>query len=201
VPTSRIEAFSDGVFAIAITLLILEIQVPQGAGNDLWHALWQLWPNYAAYLVSFMTIGIIWVNHHAQFVRIVRSDRALLFWNLNLLLWVSFLPFPTAVLARYLDSGSGETAASAFYAGVLLVMSLSFYGVWRHAERAGLLTEELSPGQRRVLRRRNVFGHLAYALAVVLAFVSPAATLVLCAGVALFYVHPGRSSAALAEGS
>jgi uncharacterized membrane protein len=201
VPTSRIEAFSDGVFAIAITLLILEIQVPEGAGNNLWHALWELWPNYAAYLVSFMTIGIIWVNHHAQFERIVRSDRALLFWNLNLLLWVSFLPFPTAVLARYLDTGSGETAASAFYAAVLLVMSLSFYGVWRHAERAGLLSEELSPGQRRALRRRNVFGHFAYGLAVLLAFVSPPASLLVCAGVALFYVHPGRSRAALVEGS
>jgi uncharacterized membrane protein len=200
-PTSRIEAFSDGVFAIAITLLILEIRVPVGAGNDLWHALGQLWPNYVAYLVSFLTIGIIWVNHHAQFVRIVRSDRALLFWNLNLLLWVSFLPFPTAVLARYLGSGSGESAASAFYAAVLLLMSLSFYGVWRHASRAGLLAEGLSPGQLRSLRLRNVFGHFAYGVAVLLAFVSPPVSLAVCAGVALFYVHPGRSSAALAEGS
>ena len=96
---SRLEAFSDGVFAIAVTLLVLQIEIP-GAGGDLAHEVGQLWPSFASYVVSFFTIGIIWVNHHTIIRRIAQVDRTLLFLNLNLLLWVAFIPWPTALLAH-----------------------------------------------------------------------------------------------------
>ena len=103
--TDRTETFSDGVFAIAITLLVLEIRTPVHS-EDLWHDLGQLWPSYVGFVVSFFTIGVIWVNHHSQFERFVRADRTLLFLNLLLLFWVAFIPFPTALVAEYLRDGS-----------------------------------------------------------------------------------------------
>src|SRR3954469_17222873 len=108
--TDRLETFSDGVFEIAVTLLILEIGVPHVARGDLAHALVKLWPSYATYVVSFFTIGIIWVNHHSQFMQIERADRVLLFLNLYLLMWVAFIPFPTALLAEYLRAGRTSTS-------------------------------------------------------------------------------------------
>lgn len=103
--SGRVEAFSDGVFAIAITLLILEIKVPEGAGEHLWTALGAQWPSYAAYVVSFLVIGIMWANHHTVFGYVARVDRTLLFLNLLLLLVVAALPWPTALLAEYLREG------------------------------------------------------------------------------------------------
>src|SRR5436309_13539589 len=96
--TNRVEAFSDGVLAMAITLLILEISVPDVKGDDLLDALGHQWPSYVAYVVSFLTIGIMWVNHHALFDHIRIVDRGLLFVNLFLLLAIAFVPFPTALL-------------------------------------------------------------------------------------------------------
>jgi len=109
--TSRIEAFSDGVFAIAITLLVLTLQVPDVHGG-LWHALLDEWPQFAGYLTSFAIIGIMWVNHHSMFRMIVRSDRILLFLNLLLLLWTALLPFPTNLIARYLGDGGADAAVA-----------------------------------------------------------------------------------------
>src|SRR2546423_8681001 len=129
VPTSRIEAFSDGVFAIAITLLVLEIKVPTHS-EDLWHDLGQLWPSYVGFVVSFFTIGVIWVNHHRQFELFVRADRTLMFLNLQLLLWVAFIPFPTSLVAEYFREGVHEDVASAVYAGTFLAMGLSFFAMW-----------------------------------------------------------------------
>ncbi len=110
--TTRLEAFSDGVFAIAITLLILEIKVPAGPetqDHGLWRALLERWPSYVGYVISFATIGIMWVNHHALFKYIRRVDRALLLANLLLLMTISFLPYPTAVLAEHLsDAGLAD---------------------------------------------------------------------------------------------
>ena len=100
--TARLESFSDGVFAIAITLLVLLIRIPAPGDGSLIHSLGRLWPSYASYAVSFFPIGIICVNHHAQFARIERVDRTLLFLNLTLLMWVSLLPFPTALVANSL---------------------------------------------------------------------------------------------------
>jgi uncharacterized membrane protein len=194
VTTGRIEAFSDGVFAIAITLLVLDIRVPKVAeGESLWHALGQQWPSYAAYFVSFATIGIIWVNHHAAFDRIARSSRTLLFVNLLLLLWVSSIPFPTSLVAEYLREGTNEHAAAAVYCATLLAMGATFSAIWIIAARGGLFIQELSERQVRVLLVRNLAGQVAYVIALGLAFVSAAAALALCGLVALYYVLPGRA--------
>ena len=123
------EAFSDGVFAIAITLLVLEIHVPEPGAGDLGHELAAQWPSYAAYVVSFLTIGIIWINHHAMVRRLQLVDHSILIWNLVLLMTVSVLPFTTALVAAYLRESSGEALAAAIYSGSLLVMSVAFTGM------------------------------------------------------------------------
>src|SRR4051794_19079406 len=100
--TGRVEAFSDGVFAIAITLLVLDVRVPEDLEHGgLWRALGHIWPSYAGYAVSFFAIGIMWVNHHDLFSTVARVDRRLLFLNLAILGLIGFLPFPTAILARF----------------------------------------------------------------------------------------------------
>src|SRR5439155_2102750 len=114
--SARVEAFSDGVFAIAITLLVLDIHVPapESVGDDgLGAALAHAWPSYFAYLVSFLVIGIIWINHHSMFTMVRRVDRPVLFVNLTLLLFVSALPFPTKLLAEYLTEGGGSSHVAA----------------------------------------------------------------------------------------
>ena len=109
--TTRLETFSDGVFAIAATLLVLEFSVGATSGPQLGHALLELWPSYLAYATSFLTIGIIWINHHYCVQTLARSDRTLLFLNLLLLLIVGFLPFPTKLVAQYLQQPGERDAA------------------------------------------------------------------------------------------
>jgi uncharacterized membrane protein len=198
VTKSRLEAFSDGVFAIAITLLVLEIKVPAVGRQSLWHDLGARWPSFAAFVVSFFTIGIIWVNHHALYDRIERSSRTLLFLNLSLLLWVSFIPFPTALVAEHLRDGTpaSQHVAAAFYAATFLLMGLTFFGSYLYASHAGLLSEHLSAAQVRALLRRNAVGQLGYAAAIAVAFVSAGASLAIAGLVAAYYVHPGRATTA-----
>src|SRR5947209_203948 len=129
---TRIEAFSDGVIAVAITLLALNLNPdPPGAGT-LAHRLGTQWPNYAAYVISFLTIGIIWVNHHAMLRRIVTVDHTILILNLVLLLTIGVLPFSTALMARYLTSSAGANLAAAVYAGPFLPMAVAFFAMHRH---------------------------------------------------------------------
>src|ERR1700757_2183768 len=135
VSTSRLEAFSDGIFAIAATLLVLDLHVPSHRPGQLGHALGHEWPHYATFLVSFLTIGIIWVNHHAQFARIERVDRPLLFLNLLLLLAVVVIPFPTSVLAGDLRASSDEAVAAAFYAATMFTMGCCFEATWVYVSR------------------------------------------------------------------
>lgn len=190
--TSRLEAFSDGVFAIAITLLVLEIKRPEGS-HSLGRALLDQWPSYLAYAVSFFTIGIIWVNHHALFDRIARADRTLLFTNLLLLMLVSFIPFPTGVVAEHVRTGEDEAIAAALYAATFLVMGFAFFLNSHHARRAGLFEGGLTDAEQRALVVRNVIGQSGYVIAVGLAFVSATASLALCGAVAVYYVLPGRA--------
>ncbi len=146
------EVFSDGVFAIAITLLVLEIHVPEpGAGESLGHELLAQWPSYAAFVVSFLTIGIIWINHHAMVRRLRVTDHSILIWNLLLLMTVSALPFTTALMAAYLKQGQGESLAAAVYSGSFLLMSLVFSGMKRHIlfERVDFLEQGLDESLRR----------------------------------------------------
>ena len=173
--TNRLEAFSDGVFAIAITLLVLDIHVPAAGEGSLGHQLLAQWPSYAAYVISFLTIGIIWINHHAAFSRLRSVDHSILIWNLLLLMSVSILPFTTSLMAEYLKEGSGENLAAAVYGASFLLMGVVFGLVNRQIlfRRPRLLKEPIDPETARGLLRFAALGQVPYALAVVLAFVSP----------------------------
>jgi uncharacterized membrane protein len=193
VETTRVEAFSDGVFAIAITLLVLNLAVPQAGKThgQLAHQLRLEWPSYAAYAVSFLVIGIIWVNHHSMFRMIVRADRPLLFINLMLLMVVAVIPFPTGLMAAYIRHGSADShLAAAVYSATMLAMSFCFAGLWIWVTRpnGGLLHERLDPSAARAALRRFALGTFIYALAIVLAFLSAVLTLAFHFVMALYYV-------------
>ena len=196
--TSRVEAFSDGVFAIVVTLLVLDIHVPEpGGAASLGHELLAQWPSYAAYVISFMTIGVIWINHHASFSRLREVDHSILIWNLVLLLFVGVLPFTTSLMATYLKEGQGESLAAAIYAFSFLAMGWVFGRVNRHiyVGRSYMLTEQIpEAGRRRTLKYARL-GQIPYALATGLAFVSPYITIALCGVTAIYYALPIASGA------
>jgi uncharacterized membrane protein len=190
--TSRVEAFSDGVFAVAATLLVLGLHVKYTPGR-LGHELAQEWPQYATYVVSFVTIGIIWMNHHAQFERIVRVDRTMMMLNLLLLMFVTLIPFPTGLLAQYLHERSDQHVAAAAYATTLLAMSVAFFGTYIWANHARLFGEWIDDRHASYLLKRNSFGLGVYVVAIAMAFVSPTVSLALCGLTAVFYAVPGRA--------
>jgi uncharacterized membrane protein len=190
--TARLEAFSDGVFAVAITLLVLGLHVESKQGR-LAQALGHEWPHYATYAVSFMTIGIIWMNHHAQFERIERADRTLMLANLVLLMFVTLIPFPTGLLAGHLSAPSDQHVAAAVYAGTLLAMSVSFFATYLWATHADLFIERISERHVGYLIRRNGVGLLVYIAAVALAFVNATVSLALCGLTAVYYTFPGKA--------
>jgi uncharacterized membrane protein len=190
---TRLEAFSDGVLAIAITLLVLYIRVPPPrAGVSLAHELGAQWPSYAAYLTSFLTIGIIWINHHAMISRLGQVDHAILALNLLLLLTIGVLPFTTALIAEYVKQAHGQHFAAAIYAGSLLLMSIVFSITNRHIlfEKAHLHKVALSENERRSILARGVGGLVPYAIATAIAAVSAYATLAICGAVGIFYALP-----------
>ena len=202
VTKSRLEAFSDGVLAIAITLLVIEIRPAElHQDEQLAHALWTQWPSYVAYLVSFLTIGVIWLNHHRIFEQVARVDGPLLLLNLNLLLWTALIPFPTAVVAEHLG-GAGEAArtASALYSGVLLLMGLAFGALFAWVTHTDRLLHRLPPpGVVRAARLRFMIGQAVYAAAFVLSWVSAPLALALCGLMALYYAFDQASVPAAVE--
>jgi TMEM175 potassium channel family protein len=151
--TMRLVAFSDGVFAITITLLVLEIKPPTDDENLL-HGLVALWPSYLAYAVTFLFIGQVWANHHVMFDHIRAADRTVLLLNTVLLMVVAFLPFATSVLAGALRSGHGQRTAVGFYGIAFGVTALTFNAVWQYARRHGLLSETLGPAGATAIGRR-----------------------------------------------
>jgi uncharacterized membrane protein len=191
--TARLEAFSDGVFAVAITLLILEVNIP--GGENLWHQLKEEWPSFASFFVSFWVIGIIWVNHHGVLDHLKRADRGVLYLNLFVLLTVVFIPFSTALMAEHLKSGADENVAAAVYAGTLMAMSVAFGVLWSyittHREALGV---ELSDDEVRGITRAFQLGNPFYAVAVIVAFISPAIVLVIAGLMALYYMVAGMRS-------
>lgn len=186
--TNRIEAFSDGMFAIAITLLILEIKVPAPGSGGLGKALLQQWPSYLAFLLSFFYIGVMWMNHHRMFTHIRRSNDTLLILNLLLLLGVTAVPFPTAVLAAHLGTPDQRTAAL-FYNGVYVVIALFFNVLWRYAVRRELLDKSLTSSAAMITRQYAV-GPLMYALCMVLAFFNVRVSLGLNVALAVYFALP-----------
>src|SRR5690348_8544495 len=163
--TNRVEAFSDGIFAIAATLLVLDLAVPareEATRAGLAAALGHEWPSYFAYLVSFLVIGIIWVNHHTVFSTVRRVDRLVMFANLGLLLVVSAIPFPTRLLAEYLTDDANSHAAAAVYSATMLAMGTAFSLLWLVITRdSGLLHEHLDPAASRAALRRFGVGNIA----------------------------------------
>jgi uncharacterized membrane protein len=181
------------VFAIAITLLIIEVGVPHVVGAEsLSEKLVELWPSYLGYAISFLVIGTVWANHHNRFRLVSRSDHILLFLNILFLMCVAFIPFPTALLADYM-AGTDEhrTTAVAVYSGTLAVTAVFFTILWLYA--AGnhrLVDRAVDPALLRAMTRRYVFGMLLYILAFALAFFSAAASLALIVILALIFVLP-----------
>ncbi|MPV49245.1 DUF1211 domain-containing protein [Pseudactinotalea sp. HY160] len=193
----RTEALSDGVIAVAITLLVLDLRVPAPeAGIGLATRLGQLWPNYLAYVISFLAIGILWINHHAALRRLRAVDHAVIVVNLLLLLCIVALPFTTSLFATYLDQPAGGHLAAVVYAGSFLVTSLVFLALqWLILmRRAHLLPAELTPARRRALLRRGLLAPPVYLVAALLGLVTPYLTLAVCITLGLFYFIPaGRS--------
>jgi uncharacterized membrane protein len=189
--SSRLEAFSDAVFAIAITLLILDIAVPprsETPSGELTRALGAEWPSYFAYLVSFLVIGIIWVNHHALFARVRQVDRAVLFANLALLLAVSIIPFPTHLLAEYLTAGENSHVAAAVYSCAMLFMGVAYGLLWLSVSRDNrLLHHAVDPATRRATWLRFGIGNVVYLITIGLSFVSAVAALAVHGLVAIYY--------------
>ena len=186
--TSRLEAFSDGVFAIAITLLILDVKVPE-VEHGLAHALRLQWPNYAAFLISFMVIGIMWVNHHAMLVPVARVDRPLLFLNLGLLLTVVVIPFAAALFARYVRAGSDSHVAAAVYGSVMFVAAIFFNTIWWWISRGPqLVHDHVDHVAARSQLRRFSIGIYVYAATILVAFISAPVVLAAHFVVAVYYV-------------
>jgi uncharacterized membrane protein len=185
VALGRVEAFSDGVFAIAITLLILTVVPPKH--GPLGHALLRLWPSYLAYAVSFTTIGIIWVNHHTIFRHFAGVDRTMLFLNVLFLMVVAFLPFPTEVVADNVRDPGARRAAALLYGCNMILVAIGFLALWFYGSRR-LLREDSDRREVMGITRSYIPGTPIYIAGTLLAFASPIASLIVFAGLACFYV-------------
>ena len=197
----RVEAFSDGVFAIAITLLVLTIAEPTNY-RQLSHQLWDRWPSLAAYVLTFIVIGIMWLNHHSICGYLDHIDRPFVYLNQLLLLTVVFLPYPTGVLGEALRRGEGTRAAAVFYAVVMAINAVCWAALWLYASSGRRLLHDGFPeDQRRSATLGFTSGPALYALTIGLAFVNAYALLAFHGALALYYaVDPISRRAARASG-
>ena len=187
--SARVEAFSDGVFAIAVTLLVLDLHVPTTVGR-VSHDLLRQMPTYLAYLAAFVTIGVVWVNHHVVFTKIARVDPTLLWLNLALLGTSSVLPFPTAVLARSLEDGTSQdrTGGVVLYALISVLQALCWLGLYRHLERRPeLLDDPANAALFKGEQARALIGAGLYCAVGVAATAAPVAAAVTVLVLPLFY--------------
>jgi uncharacterized membrane protein len=193
--TGRVEAFSDGVFAVAITLLVLNIKVPiQSANNkSLWEALSQEWPMYVAYGTSFATIGIMWLNHHRIFLHIRRIDTVMILLNLLLLAIIVFIPVPTDLLAAYLTHPDINVAAIV-YSGIFFAMACCFNFLWRYASHENrLMAKNVNPEAVAAISQQYLYGPLFYLVTFAVAWFSAPISILLNFILALFFAMPGPS--------
>ena len=191
--TARIEAFSDGVFAIAITLLVLDLKVPRELGQErmLDQALLAQWPAYIAFLTSFLTILIMWVNHHRMFTLIGRADDRLLFYNGLLLLGVTIVPFPTSLVAEYMRH-DGQRTAALIYNATFILLAICFNLLWRTAAvEDRLLHPHADPVAVQRIFDSYRYGPVWYIVAFGLAFVSVTLSIALNLALAMYYALPG----------
>lgn len=185
--TERLEAFSDGVFAIAITLLILEVHLPSDGGS-LAHRLGEAWPDYLAYATTFVTIGIMWANHHAIFRLIAVAGHGVIVANLFLLLAVSFLPYPAKILGEQLrHAGADQTTAMIFYNACFVIVAMCFNVVWLLACRIDRFVPTSEEAVARITSRYRL-GVPAYLAATIVAVWSVPVSLAIDAGLALLYI-------------
>jgi uncharacterized membrane protein len=197
--TQRIEAFSDGVFAIAATLLILEIKAPHphsgegGGAVNLAAALLAQWPAYMAYVLSFVQIGIYWANHHYIFRLYQRTDHLFNLLNVFFLLTISFLPFPTAVLGDYLTDPANQRSAVILYAFAFLLAALAWFLSWLYGSRDyRLIDRRLDPAFIRYLTRQYLLSNALYFGALIMAFFYPVASVVINIALTLLYLLPPK---------
>jgi uncharacterized membrane protein len=197
---TRIEAFSDGVFAIAITLLVLTVAQPRTYQN-LTHVLATQWPSLAAYIVSFAVIGIMWVNHHSVFTHLDHVDRGLLYINLLLLMTIAFLPYPTGVLGQALAKGQGTRSAAVLY-GIVMAVNACMWGLmWLYASgHRRLLRADFPENERGTATLLFTWGVIAYTLAVGVAFLNAYAFLALQGALAVYYAFDPISRRAARSG-
>lgn len=200
--TQRLEALSDGVIAIAATLLVLELgRLAPDENQSVFDAAFDQWPSFVAYLVSFTVIGLIWVAHHAMFERISSVDRPLLFLNLGLLLVIGFIPWPTSVLAGFINEGGRDASqATAIYSATMTVIGLLFMAMWWHLARHPEHTiDSVTPAQLRRSLRYSLVSPVVYGLSIALAFVSPYLCLVVYASLAAYFARGPSARALLAS--
>lgn len=198
--TGRLEAFSDGVFAVAITLLVLNIKIPgidlpPGKLPDdqhLWIALRDEWPMLAAYGTSFSTIGVMWINHHRLFIHIKRSNTILMLLNLLLLLVIVYIPVPTAILAEYLVRPDLH-ASAALYSGTFFLMACCFNILWRYASHHNhLLGKNVDSKAVAAISRQYLFGPVSYFIIFGIAWINTLACILLSIALVFFFAIPGR---------
>jgi len=194
--TQRIEAFSDGVFAIAITLLILEVKVPHihpENGESLAVSLKKLWPSYGVYVLSFVTVGIYWANHHFIFNLYKKADHVFNLLNVLFLMCISFLPFPTAVLGEYLTNMHERQTAVIFYAFGLWLPAITWMLNWLYASyRYRLIDPKLDPAFIKTMTLQYVTSSVVYTFSILASLWSSRLGLVICVGVTLFYLMPPK---------
>jgi uncharacterized membrane protein len=191
----RVQAFSDGVFAFAATLLVLGIRIPNLADADAPAGLQQLligqWPSYVAFALSFANVGIVWANHHLMFSHFVHADRTVVSLNLLILMLVAFLPVPTAVLGAWFVSDRDRLTAVLFYGGVLFVFGLLHNVIWWYAiHRGDVIREDLTPSERRNLTLTWAAGPLLYGLCLALALIDPHLSIAGFGLIAVVYLLP-----------
>jgi uncharacterized membrane protein len=204
--TARLETFSDGVFAIAITLLIIEIGVPKvEAGQSLSHELGDLWPEYLAYVLSFVSIGIYWANHHSFFRLFHSTDHWFLLANIFFLMTIAFLPFPTAVLGEYLGKSEFRHTAVSFYAFGLMLPAVGWCTVWLVGRHQRLLDEDLDPRYVTFATWQYIASVAIYGVAFAASFLNEWAGLAIAVGITAVYLLPPRRAQyivrAVAEGT
>lgn len=184
---SRLETFADGVFAIAATLLILNVDAQIGEHSSaLGHRLLEIWPSYIAYAVSFVTIGIMWVNHHLVFRQFARVDGPLLLLNVLLLMLIAFVPFPTRVVAEFARSDADRRDAALLYGLTMTITAICFFALWFYGSRH-VLHPHADPRVVSGITRSYLPGVPIYGLVTVLAFVNATASLILFGLIAAFY--------------
>ena len=200
--TGRVEAFSDGVFAIAITLLILEIKIPKPSDGALANQLLRQWPSYFAFLISFAFIGVMWINHHRLFTHIKRCNNTLMILNLLLLLGVTIVPFPTAVLATHIGFADQRTAAL-LYNGVYVFIAIIFNLLWRYAVSRNhhLLGKEVDKENVGRISKQYAFGPLLYLFCAALAWISVPASLGANVVLATFFAIPPSHASKIVRGA